>query len=460
MKSRIYKLNIITVSLLFLAGSYAIAQVKKGEANVDKFKTLSMNEAIELSLKNNKQLKLSTAKVEEAVANRHEMWNNHLPDAKVSGSYLRLNSPDVTLKIQTGKSTTGSGASTGTPKVEQAAYGILNASLPVFSGLRIKYGVESAKFLEMAAKLDADNDKEEVIQNTINAYSNLYKSVKTIDLIRENRKQQVQRVAEFTDLEKNGIIARNDLLKAQLQQSNIELSLLDAENNYSITCINMSLMLGLPSESILIPDSVAFMKHNESRNIEQWEIDALKNRKDMEALSYREKAAGSAIKSTKGEYYPGLAVTGGLIAADIPNLLTIKDAMNIGIGLQYNIGSIWKTGAKLDAAKARLHQVQANEGMLNDQVHLQVNQAYQNYLLSMKKIDVYAMAVEQANENYRITKNKYDNSLVTTTDLLDADVAQLQAKLNYAFSKADATVAFRKLEQVSGVLLTDFQATR
>jgi outer membrane protein len=65
---------------------------------------------------------------------------------------------------------------------------------------------------------------------------------------------------------------------------------------------------------------------------------------------------------------------------------------------------------------------------------------------------VYNKAIEQANENYRITKNKYDNSLVTTTDLLDADVAQLQAQLNYAFAQADAVGAYNKLLQTAGLL--------
>ena len=98
--------------------------------------------------------------------------------------------------------------------------------------------------------------------------------------------------------------------------------------------------------------------------------------------------------------------------------------------------------------------------MMTDGVRVQITQAYQNYLLSMRKIDVYAKAIEQANENYRITNNKYNNSLVTTTDLLDADVAQLQAKLNYAFSKADALVAFKKLQQTAGVLSNSYSSNK
>ena len=448
MSNSIYKLS-IAAALVMISGNSAMAQDKSTARN------LSMSEAIDLSLKNSKQLKLSSAKVEEAVANHKQMWDNHLPDASISGSYIKLNTPDVNMKLKLGGSSSG-----GALKVDQITYAMANVTMPLFSGFRIKYGVESAKYLEQAAKLDADNDKEEVIQNTISAYSNLYKSLKTIDLIKENLKQQQQRVTDFSNLEKNGLIARNDLLKAQLQQSNIELSLLDAQNNYNIACINMNLMLGLPEDASLLPDSNGFIKQYEEGSIVQWEEAAMKNRKDFEALSYREKAAKASIKSTKGEYYPGLALTGGLIAADIPNVVTINSAANIGVGLKYDMASLWKTGAKVDAAKARLHQLEANEGMLNDRVHLQINQSYQNYILSRRKIDVYQKAIEQANENYRITKNKYDNNLVNTTDLLDADVAQLQANLNYMFAKADAAVAYKKLQQTAGTLTSDFQATR
>jgi outer membrane protein len=409
---------------------------------------LPLNEAIELSLKNSGKLKIANAKVDEAIANYHEAKNNRLPDLKVSGSYLRVNAPNIDLKIKP----SGSGSGSGTPKVDQAAYGLANASVPLFSGFRIKYGIESAKYLEQAARLDAETNKDEVIENTIGAYSNLYKATKSVELVKENLAREEQRVKDFTNLERNGLMARNDLLKAQLQQSNIELSLLEAENNLKITNINMALLLGLPEDGELIPDTTGFDKMNDAGSVLKWEQTALEQRKDWAALTARENAASASIKAINGEYYPGLAITGGYIAADVPNLLTLTNALNVGIGLQYNIGSIWKTGAKLDVAKARLHQVQLTEGILTDQVRLEVNHAYHEYILSLKKITVYQKSIEQANENYRITKNKYDNNLVTTTELLDADVAQLQAQLNYAFSKADAMVAYRKLQLMAGVL--------
>jgi len=409
---------------------------------------LSLEQAISLSLQNSGKLKITNAKVEEAVAASHEAREHRLPDVKMSGSYLRLNNPTVDLKIKTGS---GTGGGEGM-KVEQAVYGMANVSMPLFAGFKIKHGIESARFLEQAARLDAEKDHDDVVQNAIGAYCNLYKARRSVELVKETMEREEQRVKDFTNLEKNGLLARNDLLKAQLQQSNVELALLEAESNLKMTTVNMALLLGLPEGTQLTPDSTGMEPVTDAGTLTKWEDAALVQRKDRAALNARIGATNASIMAMKGDYYPALAITGGYIAADVPNLLTLTNAVNLGLGLQYNLGSTWKTGAKIDAAKARLRQAQATEGILADQIRLEVNNAYQQYLLSLKKISVYQKSVEQTNENYRITKNKYDNNLVTTTELLDADVAQLQANLNYAFSKADALVAYKKLQQVTGML--------
>ncbi len=415
---------------------------------------ISLNEAIDLSLKASKQLRVSDAKVVQATASLSEAKERRLPDISISGSYLQLIHTDLDLKLKTGSSssTTGSEQSQASPpSVNQAAYVLANASLPLFAGFKIQSGIESAKYLAEAARLDAGKDREDVIQNTIAAYSNLYKANAAVKLVNENLRQSKERVRELGSLEQNGLLARNDLLKSQLQQSNVELSLLDAENNLHITNENMNLMLGLPESTVIEPDS-DFELEAADRNVSDWETLALQNRKDAAALGYRARAAEEGIRFAKSDYYPSLALTGGYIGAYVENVLTIKDAVNAGIGLRYSPSSLWKTSSKVTQAKAVLTEVQARQGMLEDGIRLQTAQAYENYLLSRKKIDVYEVAVTQSEENYRIVNNKYKNSLATTTDLLDADVAQLQAKLNYAFAKADAAVSYKKLLQTAGML--------
>lgn len=431
-------------------------------------KRLTLDEAIQMSIANSKHIKLNEAKIDEAGAMLSESRERRLPELKLSGAYMRLTEPNFDLKIPLGGSSqqqSGSGESGGTtgssmPVVNQAMYGMASLSVPVFSGFRIQHGIESAKYLKKAAELDAEKNKDEVVVNTIEAFCNLYKAREALDIVKENLKQSKLRVADLQNMEQNGLLARNDLLKAQLQQSNIELALLDAENNWKITYINMNLILGLDEETELDPVLDNMNSYNDDRNFSFWETTALQNRSDLQAIDMRTKASVAGVKAAKGEYYPSIALTGGYIALNIPEVLTATNIINGGVGISYSPSSLWKAGSKVAQAKAKLHQAQITKDIMSDAARLQTAQVYQGYLSAIKKIDVYKKALEQATENYKIVKNKYDNSLSTTTELLDADVAQLQAKLNYAFAKADAFVAYNKLKQSAGVLDENTVATQ
>jgi len=412
-------------------------------------KTLSLQEAIDLGLRNSKQLKLSQARIDEAVAATREAFNNRLPDFNITGSYLRVAKPHIDIK--TGAAN-GDSSAIKPVNVNQAAYGMANVSWPLFAGFKVKYGIESARLLERAVRLDADNDKQAVILNTLSAWINLYKAGAAVQLVEENLQQSRQRDTDFINLERNGMLARNDLLKAQQETSNLELSLLDAQNNRQLAMVNMNLMLGLPEKTMLMPDSTSLTPPHDLKTIEEYEQMAINNRHDVQALESRRQAAGAAVKIARGDYYPAIALTGGYVAAYIPSFLTITNAVNVGIGVRYSLSSLWKTEAKIQQAKARAQQLAVNAAMLDDAIRLEINQAFQNYLIGVKKIEVYNKALEQAAENFRISKNKYTNSLLTLTDLLDADVAQLQARMNLTFAKADLVLAYQTLLQKAGVL--------
>ena len=191
---------------------------------------------------------------------------------------------------------------------------------------------------------------------------------------------------------------------------------------------------------------------SENQPVSYYLSQALQNRKDLQALDYQRKAANLGTKAAKAENLPSLAITGGYVAADIPGFVTITNAINIGLGVSYNLDNLWKKNSSLLKSQAREKQLEANNELLNDHIKLELNKDFQNYNLAKKKIEVYERALEQATENYRITKNKYDNGLANITDLLEADAALVGAKVNVINSRADAALAYKKLLQTSGIL--------
>ncbi|WP_209390416.1 TolC family protein [Chryseobacterium sp. RR2-3-20] len=432
------KINNSAIALLFFGAVHFF--------HAQEVKQLSLDEAVQLGISNSKSLKIDAAKIEEATADLLEAKNRQLPELKVSGSYMYLPlKPSIDLKIP------GVSAAGG-PEVHQVAFGSANLSIPVYSGGRIKYGIQSAKYLVEASKLSSENDKIAIAYNVAQAYNNLFKANQAIKVLEENLTASQKRDETFLKLENNGVIARNDRLKANLQTSNIELQLLEAKNNYNIANINMDLLLGLPETTELKVDENYIDENSDLKPVSYYLSEAQQNRKDLQAIDQQRKAAELGTKAAKAENLPSIALTGGYIAADIPKFLTVYNALNFGVGISYNLSNIWKKNSSLQQSKAREMQLSATNELLNDNIKLEVNKEYQNSDYSKKRISVFEKSAEQANENYRITKNKYDNGLATMTELLDADAAQIAANVGVINAKADAALAYRKLLQTTGTL--------
>ncbi|WP_346239273.1 TolC family protein [Niabella insulamsoli] len=429
----------------------ALCSLIMAGASAQDMKRLTLEEALQLGIANSKNLKIYDAKIVEAAAAIDEAKNKQLPDLNVSGSYLRLTNANVNLR-NAQQEQEGGASSAAFPNINQAAYGMANFSLPLFAGGRIRFGIESAKYLLEAARLNGASDKNEIAFNITQAYVNLFKASQMVGVIRENLAVSEKRDSDFLNMENNGIIARNDRLKAQLQTSDIELQLLEAEHNLNIATVNMDLLLGLPETTQLEVDTSFIGQQVDTKSFAEYEQLALQNRHDVQAIQLQQQAAVLGTKAAKAENLPTIALTGGYVAADIPKFLTLTNAVNAGVGIQYNLANLWKSNAVLKQSRARETQMAASEALLVDHIRLSVNQDYQKAFLAKRKIEVYEKALTQATENYRITKNKFDNSLVTITDLLDANVSLLSARINVVNARADAALAYKKLLETTGTL--------
>lgn len=443
--------------LLFLIISVSsVYSQETGKKKINDTKRFDLKEAIDLAINKSNEVVLATTKADTKNLELQAMKNNQYPDVKISGQYMRLTNASVNLKANSNSTSGNSGSA---PKVNQLLLGQANVSLPLFSGFKLQNSIKASDYLYQAEKAKSAQTKEEVALKVVEYYANLYRAQKSVNLIKENLKSAEQRVKDFEALEQNGIIARNDLLKAQLQQSKVQLSLDEAYKNVAVFNYYLVTLLQLPEDYKIYIDEHQF-DNNQPVNVIKSEEEGLKNRKDLEAIRFFQKANESSIKIAKSAYFPSIALVGGYTTLNLQNVVTVQNAINVGLGLSYNLSSIFKNGKEVKIAKNKALEAQQSEAVLAENIKIQVQQSIENYNLALKQNLVYEEAIDQATENFRIVKDKYDNGLSNTTDLLEADVEQLNSKINYAYSRANIMLKYYEMLSASGELTSSFNLSK
>ena len=426
--------------LCVIASICSIAALKAQEQHI------TLQQAVELALKNSDNAKLADAKLYTAENKLAITKNLQYPDATLSGQYMYLTNANVDLKLNL-NSNSDESSNNASPTINQLMLGQANISMPIFLGFKLKNTVKAAENSYKAASLNAKNDKEKLALQVIEQYINLYKVNQSIILIQENLKSAKQRVKDFTSMEKNGLLARNDLLKAQLQESDIELSLEEAIKNERILNYKLITLLKIPKKTAILTSSDDF---------EIIPLDITNDsiaRNDFRAMKYQLKAAENQIIIARSKYYPSISLSGGYIALDLHNALTVTNAMNAGVGISYNLSDIFKTKSDIKFAKSKVKELEYSINTFSDAIKVQIKNAQEEYQLANKQYQVYIKSVQQAIENYRIVKDKHNNGLLNTNDLLEADVEQLKAKINLAYAKANISLKYYELLSAEGQLI-------
>ncbi|WP_413532389.1 TolC family protein [Empedobacter brevis] len=408
---------------------------------------VSLQEVIQQSLQNNKSVKVAEAAKNTSEYKVQNAKNNRLPDISLSGQYMHLfTTTNVDIKLP--MHTPGGGMGI---EPNQLIFGQASASVPVFAGFKIKNAIKSSELMVDLSNLQVEATKENVVWQAINLYFGLYKTQRSIDVLNENLIRANQRVKDFQNFLDNGIIARNDLLRAKLQASNVRVAIDEAETQYKNINYRLNLLTGQDENKIVQVDNVETLK-----TIQQNSTDYA-NRTDVKSFDVKNQIADNQIKIAKAAYYPQIAVSAGYVAMDIDKVASVTNATNVGVGLKYDLSSLYKNKAEVEIAKAQKLENELQKETTIDKAKVEMNEAYQKYDLAKKKNNVYKEAVEQANENYRIVKDKNDNGLADTNDLLEADVQQLQAKINQVVGDADEQLAIYEYYYTTGILLENVQ---
>lgn len=416
---------------------------------------MPLDKAIQLALENNKGIKLADSRTQAAEDRLREAKDRSLPQANASLSYARYS---LTGPFSLGAGSDGKAAFTIPAGAFNATMGGVTVSKEVFGGFAEKSAERSAELLAKASQLDAQRNRSELVYTVTDAYYNIVKLARSIGVIEQSIKEFEEKEREANNLQKEGIVTANEVLKIQLQKNNLQLSRLQIEKARQTALYNFNLLIGLPDDQQIAVDTLLTNPATTAEPLSSFLARAVQTRPEVQANTLRMQSAQEMLRNTKSSLYPHLGVSAGYnyinpTAKVIPEAATFISAWNVGAGITYNIGSLYNMKGKLHSAQNSIDQANLQSQQQTDQIRSEVVTAYNNYQLALEQQNVIRTAVGQAQENYRLTESRFRNGLVGSTDLLEANSFLLQAQLNVINATVDAQLAYQRLLKATGTNL-------
>ena len=331
----------------------------------------------------------------------------------------------------------------------------LTFTQPLFTGFKILSGIDMAEYNTNAVKEDYNKDRSELTYNIKNAYWGLFKAQSMKKVVDDNVEQVKAHVTDAKNLMKAGLLTNNDVLKLEVQLSDIMLKQADAANGVRISMIALNNVLSIPLLTEIDIASTADLVSTEFKPLNELTSTAIEARPELKAMDQRIKMGESGIKMAQSNWYPQIALVGNYNYSRpnqriFPTKDEFRGTWDVGLNLSLNVWDWFTTSHQTDQAEANLAQAIDSKQILKDGITLEVTQSYLSLDVAKQKIKIAQLSVEQATENNRITSEKFKTGMALSSDVIDAEVALLTAKTNYTNSIVDYELAKAKLEKSIG----------
>jgi len=433
-------LNPLLLLMLSVAYSNAFSQTET--------KIIGLQEAIELGLKNNSYLRISEANTKLAESRVQQVRDSNLPKAGASIQYSRIYtlspfhlSPDI-----------------GLPATHfDAMIGLVSVSKEIFDGFLDKARHEATEALVKASKMDAKKDRNDIRYNIIALYYTIYKIGKSQSIIEQNMLFLTEREREAANMLKEGVLLSNDLLKIQLQKSNLALNKVDVKNAMDIALYNLAVMTGIADSQPIAIDTNVILAGRPLGVLSELSDQALLSRNEIKAAGYRVDAAEAGLKQLKSNYYPHLEASAMYVYLNpmvphdfLPPKGGFLNAANFGLSVKYNIGSLYGMKGKMQESKLSIVQAQNIIEVQKDLIRNEVFSYYKSYQAALEKITVSKIAMDQASHSFKLSSSQFKNGLLLSGDLMQSQNLLLQSQLNELQARVDAQLAYFRLEKALG----------
>lgn len=411
-------------------------------------KQMTANEVAELAIQNHQQLKVSAQNINISKQQTNVTKLQQLPTITASTSQFYLGNA---VAIDSDFSN-----STSIPMPHYGSSYAVQATQLIFKGGLVNKSVELAGLREQLSELDLEKNKQEVKLLVISNYLDVYKILNQESVFQNNKKLAQERLKNIQKFYQQGMVTRNEVIRGELAIKNLDQGILTLANNKKILNYNLSIALGLPNDTQIIP--IESLTNKETGiGMDYYMNLAHDTNPQLRSAKKNIDVADKNIEIIKTDKMPTVAGFGGYtlqrpITTRNPVLDMYSGGWQAGVSLSYNIDNLYKTKERVKLGE--IQKTQANDAMtlVQQNVDMGVHAAYVKYQESIQQAEILDDAKKLAEENYKITEAKYLNQLAVQAEMIDAQNQKLQSELDFANAEINVLYQYYNVLKSTGTL--------
>lgn len=389
---------------------------------------LSLSDSVALALKNNPSIKMAQSDKDKSKWSVDEAKAGRLPTVSLGSSYsLKDNNP------------------AGTDDLSNS----LRMNWQLYSGGRVEGQIDQAKRGVQVADLGVEKTKQQLKLDTTSAYFTILQTKNLVDVNQQSVSNLQEHLTSVQAKYDVGVVAKSDVLRAEVELANAQQNLIKAQNNYDLAVAGLLNTMTIdPGTELALTDTLGYQKYD--KTLED-SLTAAQVRPDVAQADENVKIAETAIKVAKSGNRPSVSVSAsnGWSGSVLPE--SGDDNWNVGLSASWSLFDAGSSNAKVKQADASLDKVKEQAVQVKNAAALEVRQNYLSMQEAEKRIDTNKVAVGKAEEDLVIAREKYNAGVGTNLDVIDAQLALTQAKTNEIQALYDYNVSVAKIDKAIGL---------
>lgn len=326
---------------------------------------------------------------------------------------------------------------------EDTWYTALQFTQVLYAGGSIRAGVKSAEFQKNSAESLYVRSLQSLTNSVRKAYYDVQRYRAQLTVAEESVELAKEHLRQVEAFYRNGVVAKNEVLRVQVDVSSAELSRIRMDNAVKVAWKALERAVGASLQGVYTlgdPETSLPVFAVPSDPIPL----ALSLRPEITAFQAQSDAALQMAAAAKGKLLPQVLFQGEVNAAD-DSFFPEHDDWNLGISVQWTLFDSGEQNAKAAQARSLARQLLHELEDLRRQIGLEVSTATLDLESAKQRVEVAQAQVESAEEDYRMALRRYSAQVGTNIDVLDARVALSEARTALVDAVYDGRSAYSNL---------------